>query len=165
MTTLSPGCRPLLISISCTEVAPNCTGTFFAEWPSGSILKSITRLLDRPNTGLPTYTTFVSPPIGDTSIVDRNSHVGTSTTSRRFVLEAPTRMFPYEIDEIIEMLAHPAFSVVTAVIREAHRQLASQELDIPPALAPTRHQRRTARLPRRPWHELCEWARQARRGR
>jgi hypothetical protein len=54
MTTLSPGCRPLLISISCTEVAPNCTGTFFAEWPSGSSLKSITRLLDRPNTGLPT---------------------------------------------------------------------------------------------------------------
>src|SRR6185503_17775576 len=45
MITLSPGCRPLLISIRFTEVAPNCTGTFFAEWPSGSILKSITRVL------------------------------------------------------------------------------------------------------------------------
>ena len=50
MITLSPGHRPLLISIRFTEVAPNCTGTFFAEWPSGSSLKSITRV-------------FVSPPL------------------------------------------------------------------------------------------------------
>src|SRR5580700_11132424 len=61
-TTLSPGCRPLLISIRFTEVAPNCTTTRFAEWPSGSSLKSVTLLFDGANTGLPTYTTFVSPP-------------------------------------------------------------------------------------------------------
>ena len=29
--TLSPGCRPLLISIRFTEAAPSCTATFFAE--------------------------------------------------------------------------------------------------------------------------------------
>jgi hypothetical protein len=44
--TLSPGCRPLLISIRFTEAAPNCTGTFFAVWPSGSSLKSMSRLFD-----------------------------------------------------------------------------------------------------------------------
>jgi hypothetical protein len=43
--------------------------------------------------------------IGETSIVDRNSHAGTSTTSRRFVLEAPTRSFWLEIDEILIPLA------------------------------------------------------------
>ena len=40
---------------------------------------------------------------------DRNTHAGTSATSRRFVLEAPTWVFPYAIDEIDEMLAHRAF--------------------------------------------------------
>jgi hypothetical protein len=39
--------------------------------------------------------------------VDRNSHAGASTTSRRFVLEAPTRSFWHEIDEINEIVAYP----------------------------------------------------------
>src|SRR5574337_568673 len=59
MITLSPGWRPLLTSIRFTETAPSCTATRLAERPSGSILKSITLLFARPNTGLPTYTTFV----------------------------------------------------------------------------------------------------------
>ena len=80
------------------------------------------------------------------SIVDRNGHAGTSTTSRRFVLEPPTWVFPYEIDEIIEMLAHPAFRRhygrdprgVSATLPDRNSTSRRQSLPRP--------QRRTARI-------------------
>ena len=47
-------------------------------------------------------------------MVDRNSHAEISTTARRFVLEAPTRSFWHEIDEINEIVAHPGVRAPTS---------------------------------------------------